>query len=92
MGAIGAIVLAVMHHKEFSRAGQIILYIGIVFALGLVPTPAFPNIVFRFFFAVMYAAIIVVCLEALRIGELRSLIKQAYETSPCASPPWSPSS
>ena len=26
MGAIGAIVLAVMHHKEFSRAGRIILY------------------------------------------------------------------
>src|SRR5262249_45602756 len=40
-----------------------------------------PNLVFRFFFAVMYAAIIVVCLEAVRIAELRSLIKQAYETT-----------
>jgi TRAP-type mannitol/chloroaromatic compound transport system permease large subunit len=83
MGAIGAIVLAVMHHKEFSRAGRIILYIGMVACvLGTaVDLLKFPNIVFRFFFAVMYAAIIVVCLEALRIAELRSLIKQAYETT-----------
>jgi TRAP-type mannitol/chloroaromatic compound transport system permease large subunit len=83
MGAIGAIVLAVMHHKEFSRAGRIILYIGIAASvLGLiVDLLHFPNIVFRFFFAVLYAAVIVVCLEALRIAELRGLIKQAYETT-----------
>src|SRR5262244_3716363 len=37
MGAVGAIVLAVMHHKEFSRAGRIILYAGLVAcALGIV--------------------------------------------------------
>ena len=83
MGAVGAIVLAVMHHKEFSRPGRIILYIGIVAcACGMaVDLLHLPNLVFRFFFAVMYAAIIVVCLEAVRIAELRSLIKQAYETT-----------
>ena len=27
-----------------------------------------PNIVFRFFFAILYAAVIVVCLEAVRIA------------------------
>jgi tripartite ATP-independent transporter DctM subunit len=83
MGAIGAIMLAVMHHKEFSRAGRIILYIGLAAsALGVVADLLhLPNIVFRFFFAVLYAAVIVVCLEALRIVALRNLIKQAYETT-----------
>src|SRR5215471_9684018 len=66
MGAVGAIVLAVMHHKEFSAPGRIILYIGIVAcACGTAADLLnLPNLVFRFFFAVMYAAIIVVCLEA----------------------------
>src|SRR5262249_28598016 len=85
MGAVGAIVLAVMHHKEFSRAGRIILYIGIAACLLGIAVELLrftnlgfkPNLLFRFFFAVMYAAIIVVCLEAVRIAELRSLIKQA---------------
>jgi tripartite ATP-independent transporter DctM subunit len=83
MGAIGAIVLAVMHHKEFSRAGHIILYIGIAAcAFGIVADLLdLSNLVFRFAFAVMYAALIVVCLEAVRIAELRGLIKQAYETT-----------
>jgi TRAP-type mannitol/chloroaromatic compound transport system permease large subunit len=83
MGAIGAIVLAVMHHKEFSYAGRNILYIGIAACLLGIAADLLhlSNIVFRFFFAVMYAAIIVVCLEALRIIELRNLIKQAYETT-----------
>jgi tripartite ATP-independent transporter DctM subunit len=83
MGAVGAIVLAVMHHKEFSRPGQIILYIGMAACVCgiVVDLLHLPNIVFRFFFAIMYAAIIVVCLEAVRITELRNLIKQAYETT-----------
>ena len=63
MGAVGAIVLAAMHHKEFSNTGHKILIIGVA-ACGI---------------GTMIG--IWVCLEAVRIPDLRSLIKQGYETT-----------
>ena len=82
MGAIGAIVLAVMHHKEFSPTGRLVLYIGLV-ACAVGTTFALLSYItlFRVAFAIMYAAIVWICLEAVRIRELRLLIKQAYETT-----------
>ena len=82
MGAIGAIVLAVMHHKDFSPAGHLILYVGLVAcAVGTVMALLDYILLFRIAFAIMYAAIVWICLEAARITELRLLIKQAYETT-----------
>ena len=82
MGAIGAIVLAVLHHKEFSRTGYKVLVVGLVAcAIGGVAALLDQLLIFRIAFAIMYAAIVWICLEAVRISELRSLIKQGYETT-----------
>jgi TRAP-type mannitol/chloroaromatic compound transport system permease large subunit len=83
MGAIGAIVLAAMHHKDFSMTGRKILVIGVIAAgigtaIGIFGTE---GLAFRTAFAVTYFAVIWICLEAVRIPELRSLIKQGYETT-----------
>jgi TRAP-type mannitol/chloroaromatic compound transport system permease large subunit len=40
-----------------------------------------PVILFRTAFAVVYFAIVWICLEAVRIADLRGLIKQGYETT-----------
>src|SRR5262245_12326698 len=83
MGAIGAIVLAVMHHKDFSRWGRQVMHLG--FAAGVVGGVAdyldMNPIVFKAAFAVLYFAVAWICLEALRIADLRSLIKQGYEST-----------
>ena len=83
MGAVGAIVLAVVHHKDFSSAGNKILIIGIIGAgVGTIVAMLFSqNIVFRLSFAVTYLAVVWICLEAIRIPDLRDLIKQGYETT-----------
>jgi tripartite ATP-independent transporter DctM subunit len=83
MGAIGAIILAVMHHKDFSTTGRKILFVGVIAGgigsiIGILATE---GLVFRLAFAVTYFAVVWVCLEAVRIPELRGLIKQGYETT-----------
>ncbi len=83
MGAIGAIVLAAIHHKDFSSTGHKILIIGIVAAgIGVIVAMLYSeNLVFKLAFAVTYLAVVWVCLEAVRIPELRDLIKQGYQTT-----------
>jgi tripartite ATP-independent transporter DctM subunit len=83
MGAIGAIVLAAIHSKDFSSAGQKILIIGVI-ALGIgamIGVFLSRGLPFKLTFVVAYFAVIWVCLEAVRIPELRNLIKQGYETT-----------
>jgi TRAP-type mannitol/chloroaromatic compound transport system permease large subunit len=83
MGAVGAIVLAAIHHKEFSSAGHKVLIIGVIAAgIGTVVAMLYSeNIVFRVAFAVTYLAVAWICIEAARIPELRELIKQGYQTT-----------
>src|SRR5246127_736023 len=83
MGAVGAIVLAALHHKDFSSAGNKVLIVGIVAAgIGVLIAMFFTeNIVFKLAFAVVYLAVVWICLEAVRIPDLRDLIKQGYETT-----------
>jgi len=83
MGTVGAIVLAVLHNKEFSAAGHWIFRAGLVscgigVAIGIY---AFKSVPFKIAFGLMYLAVVCLCLEAVRIAELRQLIKQAYETT-----------
>ncbi|MHC4045708.1 TRAP transporter large permease [Bradyrhizobium sp. 23AC] len=83
MGAVGAIVLAVIHHKGFSSAGHKILLVGVAAAgvgtiIGIYFTP---NLVFKIAFAIAYLAVAWVCIEAIRIPDLRLLVKQGYETT-----------
>jgi TRAP-type C4-dicarboxylate transport system permease large subunit len=83
MGAVGAIVLAAMHHKEFSAPGRRILMAGVVAAgIGTMIGIFFAEgLLFKLAFAFAYFAVVWVCLEAVRIPELRDLIKQGYETT-----------
>jgi tripartite ATP-independent transporter DctM subunit len=83
MGAIGAIVLAAMHHKEFSNTSHRILIAGIIAAgIGtIVAILVSQNLLFKLLFGVAYLAVVWVCLEAVRIPELRGLIRQGYETT-----------
>ncbi len=83
MGAVGAIVLAVMHHKQFSQPGKQILIVGLIAGgIGtIVGIFVSQGLVFKLAFAVTYFAVAWVCIEAARIPELRSLIKQGYETT-----------
>src|ERR1700726_1356839 len=83
MGAVGAIVLAAIHHKDFSSIGHRILIIGIIGAgvgtmVGIFMTE---GLVFKLAFAITYLAVVWICLEAVRIPDLRGLIKQGYETT-----------
>src|SRR5438874_65411 len=83
MGAIGAIVLAAIHHKDFSAAGSKVLVAGVIAAgIGTIIAILYSeNIYFKLAYAVTYIAIIWICLEAVRIPDLRDLIKQGYQTT-----------
>src|ERR1700692_1207155 len=83
MGAVGAIVLAAIHSKDFSSTGHKLLIIGVIAAgvgtmVGIFLTE---GLIFKLAFAVTYFAVVWICLEAVRIPELRDLIKQGYETT-----------
>src|SRR6185295_2030887 len=83
MGAVGAIVLAAIHNKDFSTSGQKMLIAGVV-ACGvgtIVGIFLTQGLIFKIAFAITYAAVVWICLEAVRIPELRDLIKQGYETT-----------
>ena len=83
MGAVGAIVLAAIHHKDFSSTGRKILIIGVITAgIGTIVAMLFSeNIVFKLAYAITYLAVAWICIEAARIPDLRDLIKQGYETT-----------
>src|SRR6476619_4182695 len=77
MGAVGAIVLAAIHHKDLSSTGQKMMIVGIVAAgigaiIGIMFTE---NLIFKLAFAVTYIAVVWIGLEAVRIPDLRDLIK-----------------
>jgi len=83
MGAIGAIVLASIHHKELSAPGHRMIYVGVI-AVGIgamVGVFLGEGLPFKLAFAVVYIAVVWLCLEAVKISDLRDLIKQGYQTT-----------
>jgi tripartite ATP-independent transporter DctM subunit len=83
MGAVGAIMLAVVHRKDLSRTGRIVSVIGGVaavlgIAIGII---AFKSGWFKLLFAVVYLAVAWLLIEAARIADLRNLIIQAFTTT-----------
>src|SRR5450432_2956541 len=83
MGTVGAIVLAAIHSKDFSSTGRKLLIIGVI-ACGIgtmVGIFLTEGLIFKLAFAVTYFAVVWICIEAVRIPELRGLIKQGYETT-----------
>jgi tripartite ATP-independent transporter DctM subunit len=83
MGAVGAIVLAAIHHKDFSSTDRKVLIIGVIAAgVGTVIAMLFTeNLIFKLAFAVTYLAVAWICIQAARIPDLRDLIKQGYEST-----------
>jgi TRAP-type mannitol/chloroaromatic compound transport system permease large subunit len=83
MGAVGAIVLAAIHHKDFSTTGRKFLIVGsIAGGIGtLVGIFVAEGPAFKIAFAVTYLAVVWICLEAVRIPGLRDLIKQGYQST-----------
>jgi len=83
MGAVGAIVLAVIHHQQFSQAGKKIFLLGIA-ATGIaliVGVFGLSSALFRVAMSVLYLAVVWLCIEAARIPDLRDLIQQGYRTT-----------
>jgi len=83
MGAVGAIVLAVIRHPQLGRSGRTAFVVGLAAcavgtAIGMV---AFKSPAFKVAFFVMYVAIAWLCMRAAAIGELRGLIVQAYQAT-----------
>ncbi|KJC52346.1 TRAP transporter large permease subunit [Bradyrhizobium sp. LTSP857] len=83
MGAVGAIVLAAIHHKDFTSTDRKVLIIGVIAAgIGTIVAMLFTqNLVFKLAFAVTYLAVAWICIQAARIPDLRDLIKQGYEST-----------
>jgi tripartite ATP-independent transporter DctM subunit len=83
MGAVGAIVLAAIHHKDFSSTGHKVMIAGVIAAgIGTIVAMLYSqNLIFKLMFAITYVAVVWICLEAVRIPDLRDLIKQGYETT-----------
>jgi len=83
MGAVGAIVLAAIHHKDFTSNDRKVLVIGVVAAgVGTIIAMLFSeNLFFKLAFAVTYLAVAWICFQAARIPDLRDLIKQGYEST-----------
>src|SRR5207237_2065123 len=74
---------AAIDSKYFSRVGHKILMAGVIATgVGTIVGIFFTeSVIFKIAFAVTYFAVVWVCLEAVRIPDLRGLIKQGYETT-----------
>jgi tripartite ATP-independent transporter DctM subunit len=83
MGAVGAIVLAVLHHQEFSRTGHRIFLVGVTMSgiAAMVAVLHAPSMLFKIAIAAVYLAIVWLCIEAAWIPDLRDLIRQGYRTT-----------
>jgi TRAP-type mannitol/chloroaromatic compound transport system permease large subunit len=83
MGSIGAIVLAVIRNPRLGATGRRIAYIGLI-ATGvaaIIGVWAFKSVPFKVAIAVLYIAIVYLCVRAVQITELRKLIVAAYEAT-----------
>jgi tripartite ATP-independent transporter DctM subunit len=83
MGAIGAILLAVLRHRELGASGKLAFRVmlasgGVTALLGLL---AFKSTAFQAAIAVGYGAAAFLGVRAARIAELRELIRRAFEST-----------
>ena len=83
MGAIGAIVLAVVRNAPLSRMDWVIALTGVAAAIigSLVGLVAFKSLVFKLIFTVMFGSIIWLCWRAWRTRDLHDLIVQAFQST-----------
>jgi TRAP-type mannitol/chloroaromatic compound transport system permease large subunit len=83
MGAVGAIVLAAIHHKDFTSTDRKILILGVIAAgIGTIIAMLYSeNLIFKLAFALTYLAVAWICIRAARIPDLRDLITQGYQST-----------
>jgi TRAP-type mannitol/chloroaromatic compound transport system permease large subunit len=81
MGAVGALVLAVLRHPALERPGQRLFLVGIAAAgiATIIGIYAFKSLPFRIAISVFYAVVVWMLLRAATIPDLRALIKRAFE-------------
>ena len=79
MGAVGAVILAVIHHPDCSLAGRRIALLGL--AAAAVGVFGLPPLGFRIAVLVLCGAILWLCLEAARIAPLRATILHGSATT-----------
>ena len=83
MGAVGALVIAVHRHPQLGKGSRRVFWMGMAAAgIGvIIGIFAFKSIAFKMAGAVLYIAIVWLCLRAAMIADLRDLIKRAYEST-----------
>ncbi len=83
MGAVGALVIAVHRHPQLGKGSRRVFWLGMAAAgIGvIIGIFAFKSIAFKMACAVLYIAIVWLCLRAAMIADLRDLIKKAYEST-----------
>ncbi|MSP89912.1 MAG: TRAP transporter large permease subunit [Alphaproteobacteria bacterium] len=83
MGAVGALVLAVIRHPELGTTGQRIFLGGLAAAgiAAVIGIYAFKSVPFKVAVSFLYLAIVWLCIKAACIDDLRQLIVQAYKTT-----------
>ncbi len=83
MGAIGAIVLAVVRDKNLGNVGLRVFQIGVVATIvGIVAYQIQPkSMPFKIAFGVLYLAVGYLCIRAAVIPDLRKLLRQAYQAT-----------
>ena len=83
MGAIGAIVLAVVRNAPLTVFDRIMFYGGCAAAVtgSLIGIVAFKSFAFTVCFTVVFAAIIWLCWRAWQVADQRNLIRQAFEAT-----------
>ncbi|MCX7384190.1 MAG: TRAP transporter large permease subunit [Alphaproteobacteria bacterium] len=83
MGAIGAIVLAVVRNAPLTKFDKSMFAAGIVASLAgsVIGIFAFKSLLFRAAFTVMFASVIWLCWRAWNVKDLRELIVQAFQAT-----------
>jgi tripartite ATP-independent transporter DctM subunit len=83
MGAIGAIVLAVIRDKNLGKMGARVFQVGVVACIaGIVAYQIQPKSVpFQIAFGILYLAVAYLCVKAAIIPDLRALLRQAYQST-----------
>src|SRR5207245_593299 len=83
MGAVGALVLAVIRHPKLGWFGTQMFHAGLIaFGVGVaIGFFAFKSVPFKLAFAVMYLSIAYLVYRSWQIRELHDLIVQAFKAT-----------
>ena len=83
MGAVGALVLAVYRHPQLGQGSRRVFWFGMMAAgvAAIVGIYAFKSVPFKIAVALLYIAVVWLCVRAALIAELRDLIKLAYSST-----------